>query len=546
MMAGTSGTTDVQTSPNVVIDPDSSNPQSVQLTSTLSTTDGGGVDRDGFELSGSLNVSGESEKINVVIAIDTSGSTANSSNTDFNGDGTDETILEAELIGAQDLFDAYVAAGYDPADVTISLVDYSTGATVIGTYNLDDGAAYTQALQDIADDGPNGATNFDAALDRSIDAFQDIGTDETDTNIVVFMSDGFPTRGGTNFTSEVNTLEDDFGAQISGIGIGPGSSLNALNLLDNTDGAQKVLTGAGLTGAIVKPLTQADFERFEIEIEGVDENGDPLTQIITLNEGDPEVIQTPSGWSFSNLQVSEEFQVGSNLNVTVNAIFAEDPADPGSGEQVVTTEHSLSVVVCFVAGTMISTPDGQVAIETLEVGDRVITRDHGMQRISWIGSTTFPGRYVANNAHLRPVVIRKDAMSKGVPDRDLRVSRQHRILVRDWRADLLFGDPDGVLVPAFSLCNDSTIVEERPDAPVTYLHMAFDRHEVVYANGLEAESFHPAERTVSGLSSPQRDELMEIFPELRAGEAFAYDAARKELRGRDAQVLAFPRKVANG
>lgn len=147
------------------------------------------------------------------------------------------------------------------------------------------------------------------------------------------------------------------------------------------------------------------------------------------------------------------------------------------------------------------------------------------------------GPYAAANKRLRPVLIRKDALGPNQPERDMRVSRQHRVLVRDWRADVMFGEPGGVLVPAFALCNDKTITEERPTEDVTYIHMVFDNHEVIYADGIEAESFHPAARTVAGLKSEQRQELFELFPELAQGDQFAYDAARGELRGNAARVL---------
>ncbi|SLN13202.1 von Willebrand factor type A domain protein [Pseudoruegeria aquimaris] len=540
-MVDVNGNTDLQTSPDTVIDPDSTNPTSVIQTSTLGTTGNGGVDDDGFEISGTVNGSDIPLPINVAVVIDTSGSTADPSGSDFDGNGTVETILEAELIAAQDLFDAYVAAGYSAEEVTISIIDMSGSSTVVGTFNLGQASDYTAALQDIAADGPSGGTNFDDGLDKAIDAFNAIGTDDTETNVVVFMSDGFPTSGGSDFTNELNTLQNDFGALVQGIGIGENSSLDDLNLVDNTGGAQKVLSGEELANAIVQPLTNIDFLRFEILVEGVDANGDPITQTIILNEGDPEVIATPVGWAFDCVPIDDKFQIGSELTVTVTSVFAEDPGDPGSGLQTVVTQHQLFVVACFMEGTMILTPMGEVPVESLEIGDRVITRDHGVQRIRWIGASTFPSGYVAANPHLRPILFRKDAFEPGVPDRDLRVSRQHRILVRGWRAELMFGDPEGVLVPAFALCNDHSIVEERPTRPVTYVHMAFDRHEVIYSNGVESESFHPEQRTVAGLSSPQRDELLAIFPELERG--FAYDATREELRGRIGAVLSEPRRT---
>ena len=540
-MVDTTGNTDTASVTDVPINPESNNPIEVQQTSTLQTTDTGGVGEDGFEVSANLTGANVAEQVNIVVVIDQSGSTRNDSGTDFTGDGVNETILEAELIAAQTLFDEYIAAGYDPSEVTVSLVTYDTTAESRGSFDLSEGDAFANALNDIANEGPGGFTNYQAGLNAAGDALDDAGADPNGTNVVAFLSDGFPIPSGQDIEGAAEDLEDDWNATISGIGIGANSSLDALNLLDNTaDGAEQVLSGQDLVDVIVEPLTDADFLRFEIVIEGVDANGDPFTQTIVLPEDDPNVITTQLGWSIDCLPIDPDnnFPSPQDITVTVNGIFAEDPGDPGSGEQVVTTQHAIPLVVCFTLGTRILTPDGEVAIEELEAGDRVVTRDHGVQRIRWIGATTLPAGYVRSNPHLRPILIRQGALGEGVPQADLRVSRQHRILVRDWRSEVMFGDANGVLTAAFTLCNDSTIVQERPDGPVTYIHMAFDQHEVVYAEGVEAESFHVGAETLAGLSEPQRAELLELFPQLETGSDYAYGAARKELRGAEGRILA--------
>ena len=358
------------------------------------------------------------------------------------------------------------------------------------------------------------------------------------TNLVVFMSDGFPVPGNQDIAGAAEDLEDDWSALINGIGIGAASDLDALNILDNTGGATEVNSAQELVDEIVQPLTEVEFLRFEIVIDGVDSNGDPLQQSITLDANDPRVIQTPSSIDVNLLPIDPIFMPGQDVTVTVTSFFGPDPggSDPLE-EQTIETQHTLAIVVCFTPGTLILTPEGEIRVETLVAGDRVVTRDHGVQVIRWIGSTTLPAAYAAANQRTRPILIRKDALGPDQPQRDMRVSRQHRILVRDWRAEMLFGDPDGVLVPAFSLCNDSTIVEDRPTEDVIYIHMAFDQHEVVYADGIEAESFHPAARTVTGLNAEQREELFTLFPELANGDAFAYGPARDEIRGQAARVL---------
>jgi Hint domain-containing protein len=536
-MVHITGPQDEQQVTNVPIDPDSNNPIEVTQTSTIATYPGGGVDKDGFDFEVSVTGSNVSEQINIAIAIDTSASTEGDSGTDFTGDGSTDSILVAELFAAQEMFDAYVAAGYDPSEVTISLINYSTNATVEGTFTLNQAAEFTAALGDIAAAGPNGFTNYVAGLDAVGTAWTDAGVDPLDTNVLAFMSDGFPFPPGQDIAGAAGDLETDWNASITGIGLGSNSSLTALNELDNTGGATQVFSGEELLDIVVEPLTDADFLRFEILIEGVDVNGDPMTQTLTFLESDPNVISTQLGWSIDNLSIDPAFDPGQDVTITFNSYFAEDPGNPGSGEQVVTTVHDFIGIVCFTPGTLILTPSGSVAIEMLEAGDRIITRDHGVQPIRWIGASTISAGYMTARPNLRPVLIRKGALGNDLPQQDMRVSRQHRILVRDWRAEVMFGAEGGVLVPAFSLCNDTDVVQEHPTGNVTYIHMAFDDHEVVYADGVEAESFYPAERMVSGLSSAQQEELFELFPELQQGDGFAYDSVRQQVRGSEAHVL---------
>lgn len=538
-MIDLTGPVDQQQATNVPIDPASNNPIEVDQTSYLQLVEpGGGVDDDGFEVAVTVNGSNVADQINIAIVIDQSGSTSNDSGTDFDGDGSTDSVLVAELYAAQELFDAYVTAGYDPSEVTISLVTYSAGAEVQGTFTLDQAAQFTAALTDIAVEGPQSTTNYVEGLDGVGDAWTSAGVDPADTNVVVFMSDGFPVPAGQDIPGAEQDLEDDWGALITGVGLGVNSSLTALNELDNTGGATQVLSGQELLDIVVEPLTDADFLRFEITIEGVDSNGDPLTQTLTFPGGDPHVITTQLGWSVNDLELDPaQFPAPQDITVTFDAYFAEDPGNPGSGEQVVTTVHDIPVVICFTPGTRILTPNGPVLIEELEAGDRVITRDHGVQSIRWIGATTLSAGYVAAIPSLRPILIRKGALGENQPEQDMRLSRQHRVLVRDWRSELMFGVEGGVLVPAFSLCNDKTVIEEKPSEDVVYIHMAFDDHEVIYADGIEAESFHPAERTVAHMSEVQRTELFTLFPELQQGDGFAFDSARRQVRGQEARVL---------
>lgn len=513
-MPDPNGSVDQETASDVPINDQSNNPQTVTQTSSLHTVDNGGVGDDGFEVSVNLSTANVDDQINVAIVLDQSGSAANSSGTDFDGDGSPDSILVGELYAARALFDSYLDAGYDPSEVSVSLITYHSTADVRGTFTLEDANDFYAALDVIEAEGPGGSTNYVAGLNAVDQAWTDDGIDPGDTNVVVFLSDGYPYPSSQDIAGAAQGLESSWDANIAGIGVGANSSLSALNILDNSGGATLALSGQDLLDEIVAPLSDAEFLRFEITVEGVDANGDPQQQVIELLADDPRVITTQLGWSVDCLPLDPMFQAPQTISVTFDAFFAEDPGDPGSGEQLVTTEHGITLVICFTPGTMILTQTGERSIETLKPGDKVITMDHGVQPLRWIGSTHVPAARFARHPDLRPVLICKDAIGENQPERDMHVSRQHRILVDDWRAELLFGSPGGVLVPAFTLINDQTI---RPDAPfdgVTYIHIAFDHHEVIFADGIKAESFQPAHRTLDALNPAQKEELLALFPHL--------------------------------
>ena len=116
------------------------------------------------------------------------------------------------------------------------------------------------------------------------------------------------------------------------------------------------------------------------------------------------------------------------------------------------------------------------------------------------------------------------------------VSRQHRMLFTGARAELLFG-ADEVLVRAAHLIGLPGIEVAQVD-DVTYLHILFDRHEVVLADGAWSESFQPGDRTLAGMDGDQRDELLKIFPQLAGSAEIAqFEAARVTLKAFEAKVL---------
>jgi len=177
---------------------------------------------------------------------------------------------------------------------------------------------------------------------------------------------------------------------------------------------------------------------------------------------------------------------------------------------------------------MIATPQGERAIETLAVGDKVMTRDHGMQPIRWIGR-----RAVKGHDRFAPILITPGVVT-GL-HQPLLVSPQHRMLFTGYRAELLFGETE-VLVAAKHLVDGQSVTQTERDE-VIYIHMLFDTHEVIYANGAATESFHPGQEGIAGVDDAAREELFAIFPELRADIGQYGQTARMCLRGHEAQMV---------
>lgn len=194
-------------------------------------------------------------------------------------------------------------------------------------------------------------------------------------------------------------------------------------------------------------------------------------------------------------------------------------------------------VICFTPGTRIATPMGTVPVESLRAGDRVITRDNGIRQISWIGQKRLDPAALAVAPALAPVLIRRGALGADMPDRDMMVSPQHRMLVSHELAEVMFGERE-VLVAARHLTGLDGVDVAMPLDGITYLHVMFENHEVILADGAWSESFQPGDYSLRGVESAQRDELLALFPELAnvAGLA-SYQAARMSLKAHEARLL---------
>ncbi|MFN0116344.1 MAG: Hint domain-containing protein [Paracoccaceae bacterium] len=178
------------------------------------------------------------------------------------------------------------------------------------------------------------------------------------------------------------------------------------------------------------------------------------------------------------------------------------------------------VCVSFAAGTLITLPGGaQRAIEALVPGDLVLTRDNGPQPVRWIGKATL--RAIGSFA---PVVIAAGTLGN---DADLVVSPHHRIFLYQRGAHRIGGTAE-ILVQAKHMV-DGQSVTRREGGFVDYMSLVFDNHEIVYAEGVPAESLMVTDDTLTVLPEAIADEVKARFPGLRHRQHFGTEVNRQAL-----------------
>jgi hypothetical protein len=191
-----------------------------------------------------------------------------------------------------------------------------------------------------------------------------------------------------------------------------------------------------------------------------------------------------------------------------------------------TTNVFLSTVVCYASGTRIATPGGEAAVVDLQIGDVVLTASGAEKPIKWIGRLSYSETAVAEAPHLRPVLIRKDALGDGLPRRDLTVSPMHALYL------------DDVFIPASALVNGVSILRRESEGPVEYIHIELHDHDVLLAEGVPAESFVDDDsRTMFDNASEYYDlygfaERQRAFCAPRLEEGYRLEAIRRRFASR--------------
>lgn len=193
-------------------------------------------------------------------------------------------------------------------------------------------------------------------------------------------------------------------------------------------------------------------------------------------------------------------------------------------------------VICFTPGTRMRTEAGDVAIEDLGPGDRLLTRDSGPQAVLWSGHRRMSGARLFAMPDQRPIRLRRGALGLDRPEDDLVVSPDHRVLITGRAALDLWGEPE-VLVRAADLVGDRYITVDHSLRETWYIHLMLERHEVIWANGLEVETFHPGFMGMEHLSGGQRDLLLDLRPDLAGNPDLYGPPARRMVSRAEAAIL---------
>ncbi len=259
------------------------------------------------------------------------------------------------------------------------------------------------------------------------------------------------------------------------------------------------------------------------------------TVALTLNDADGNEVNYVSPSDVFN--VTDPWRAGDIVNIEIFSTpfdSGQITLTPGSDDNKLSFDKDVSIP-CFVAGTMIDTASGRKPVEDLQPGDLVLTRDHGYMPIVWTGQRELQAQELTAQPEYCSVLLRAGALGANLPECDTYVSPAHRVLICGPQAELLFGEKE-VLVPAVHLVGLPGV--ERATRPVTYVHIMFETHQIVLGDGMWSESFQPAEHSLDGLGSAQREEIFALFPELsKAAGQHSYVAARMTLKAHEARML---------
>lgn len=428
-------------------------------------------------------------------------------------------------------YDDVIDASSDTNGVTL---DGGAGADTV-TGGAGDDYIYASGGDDVLD---GGAGNDIFVIDDTSGSDTILGGGGTDTldfsgvgsGVSVVMtgdSAGYVTFGSYTVTFTgieyfiLSDAADSFDGASDSLGVtvegGAGSDVitggSGADTLSGGSGGD-VLTGgagddtlAGQSGADTIVMTQGGGADTVLGFDTSDPEGDGsfVDQIDVLG------LQDLSAGGVSASEVSTVEDAGSAMvlfpqgeSLTFDGI---NEADLNSYES-----YTALGIPCFTPGTLIRTVAGEVPIERLRPGDRVLTRDNGPQPVLWAAARRLDHAMLSAHENLRPVLIKAGAFGQ---EQQLIVSPQHGVLLG------VGGEETLVRATHLARLAGGGARVMNGARKVTYIHLFFERHQVIWGNGLPSESFYPGPVALGGLARGARAELFDLVPDLAAAADLA-------------------------
>jgi len=476
------------------------------------------------------------------------------------------------------LFEDDFEGGTDGWSDNSTETDASLG-TSLGRFGAGDGLIATQRTIDLAEDADQVEVNFDALLLDSWDGEdfvitvngEEVRFSHLSGDTSAPASQSFVGADGATYTFDfANTATGELGYSSTAAGSTISSSVDTIMAVTITIDNPPASLDIGFGSTLNSNLDNESFAIDNFIVESVEASDDTLNggtgddtltggagdDVYVFNAGDGNDVITDfnagnSGSITDGDQTNNDFidlsayythihELRSDLaddgilNQSVGD-FGDNTALGGSITMTGVDADDLTFdntnVACFTKGALIETVDGPVAVEDLRRGMRLRTYDNGDRPVRAVLR-----RKVDGSGDLAPVHISAGALDN---DRDLVVSPAHRMLISDWRAQMLFG-ADEVLVSAANLVRGD-LIYRAPVPEVTYYHILLDRHEIIYAEGAATESFHLSREAAEAVECGDAEEaavaaeIARIFPELLM---CASRCVRPVMKGYEARALA--------
>lgn len=266
---------------------------------------------------------------------------------------------------------------------------------------------------------------------------------------------------------------------------------------------------------------------------GLDEGNDVYT-FDTAFTGTPIVVadtQTINGGDTARVELVATGSTTVTLNLQEEQSNDSEIAHIDETVGFVAFDAGLITAICFTPEVRLSTPAGERAVRDLREGDLVVTADHGLCPIRWIGGKLVTGARLHAAPQARPIVIPAGALGLGRPTREVRVSPRHCLALEGGEVELAFGTRE-VLVAALHLVGWRGIHRDDSCQATEYLHLLMDKHEILFADGLPAESYHPGQQGMATLKDQDRARLLMAMPRITT-DAYG-PTARRVLRWHEA------------